>query len=255
MKFDIEEYKNNPERKLILRNKTNQGPAYWDIDEIQVSLGNIIVIKVPNINLDFPTHTTLDKDYNLKHDASGIIGTLEFANEQLTMSQFIDRLINLSIDCSLDFSCEDGDRGTAFGVTKLKRFDTIFLLLSMYGGGHPFMFNVSDKIDISELQECVEQYLSDYFTEFIYINTADSQEELWGISFEFENADGSKFRRLAIYSDFPFFDSRQEAEQWIADHPYKDFDEEFDNDYCSNPRPVLIDRWSIRKDGECIQCI
>ena len=78
--------------------------------------------------------------------------------------------------------------------------------------------------------------------------------ELWGVTFEFENVDGSVLRILAT-SDNLFFKSRQEAEQWIAEHPYKDFDEGYDNDYCSNPRPVLLDRWTVRGDGTCIQHI
>ncbi len=256
MEFDIEEFKAAPERRLILRNRTRQSPQYWKVEQIQVSLGDVVVIKVPQaINRNFPEYAALDKDYNLMHGDYGITGTLEFASEKLSLSEFIDRLIALPVDCSIDFSCADDDNSAAFGVTKLKRFDTTLLLFSRYGDKCCGCYDTGNRFDKGDLEEYLKYYyLEDYYEGYIYIDTARTDMELWGVTFEFENVDGSVLRILAT-SDNLFFKSRQEAEQWIAEHPYKDFDEGYDNDYCSNPRPVLLDRWTVRGDGTCIQHI
>lgn len=259
MKFNLEEYRKNPDRKLILRNHTGQGPVYWDITEIAVSLGDIIVIKPRGAELDLPSHIALDRDSTLKHEVYGNIGALEFANEELTMAQFIERLIALPVDCSVDFSCGDDVYSAAFGVTKLKRFDTTLLLFSKYGGGNGCSgcYDVGKTVDKVDFEEYLKCFLEDYFVDYFYIDTANIDKELWGISFEHTNVDGLTFRRLVTSNPiYPFFASKQEAELFISQHPNNDFDEEFDSELCSKPEPVLLGRWSICKHtGRCIKLI
>jgi len=256
MKFDIEEFKKYPERELILRNLADMGPGYWHIEEASITIGDILVIKIPDRNLDFSSHAALNNEFMLKHEVHGNIGILEFANERLTLQQFIQRLIELPTDCSIDFFNNEGYNKAAFGVIKLKRFDSVNLLFCQYGGNHSQCYDATDKIDESDLEDFLKSYLEDHFEEFIFIDATNADKELWGVTFEHTNVDGLTFRRLVTnYPVYPFFTNKAEAENWIKQHVDNDFDEEFGPEFCSNPKPVLIDRWVIDERDKCIQLI
>lgn len=253
MKFDIDELKKYPERKLILRNLTDVGPDYWNIEEVSISIGDIVIIKIPDRNLDFNSHAALNNNFILKHELQGDIGILEYANQRLTLQQFVQRLIKLPIDCSIDFFNQEGDRKTAFGVTKLKRFDSVNLLFCQYGGNHSQCYDVSGKVEEHDLVEFLKLYLEDHFEEFIFTDDISVDKELWGVTFEYTNVDEITFRRLV--TSYPFFTSKEDAESWIKQHTDNDFEEKLDSEFCSNPKPVLIDRWVIDERDKCIQLI
>lgn len=251
MEFNIEEYKKNPERKLILRHYRQEQSMVWPVEEIQIAIGDIIVIKTPDTGYSTNKYQALDGD-ELRDEGHNLVGTLEFANERLTMPEFIERLVALPLDCTIDFSTEDDKEH--FGVTKLERFNTALLLFSMYGGGYSHVYDIKGDVDNKDLQEFTEEYLRDYFSEFIYIDTSNCINELWGVTFEHTNVDDMTFRRLAT-SGNPFFSTKEQAEQYINQHTDDSYDQKFDRDCNSNPVPVLLDRWSINEVGKCCRHI
>lgn len=172
MKFDIEQYKKNPKRKLIIRNHRQDKPQVWPVEEIQIGLGNIIIIKTPDTGYATDEYQALDGDV-LKDKNNNPVGTLYFANEKLTMLQFIENLESLPVDYSFDFFCSENVDAVRFGVTKLKRFDTELLLFAKYGGGNGCVgcYDVGEKIDAKDMENYLACYLEDQIEEFFYISS------------------------------------------------------------------------------------
>jgi hypothetical protein len=169
--LDINELKKHPERKLILRHYRRDMPEIWNIEEAQVTIGNQLVIKVPKTGYDTPEYVIVDDSNNEVRDTDGnLVGMVEFASGKMTLEEFANKLLHLSMDETLDFCCSDTDNECQFGAKKIRLFDSTLVITAAYGGKHSKAHDITDDENSDELCESIRYFLQDYLEDYIYID-------------------------------------------------------------------------------------
>ena len=142
-----------------------------------------------------------------------------------------------------------------FGITCLNLFDSDLIIISHFGGGFASLFDTSTTNEEKELCSWLQYALAAENNEkIVYLLTEKevygeqpSINELWGVTFRVNQQDSSFYRTLAI-SECPIFPTREAAETWINEHQGMSYDSAFYAEDCSDPKPVLIDRWQNDND-------
>jgi hypothetical protein len=243
--FSIKEFKKHPERKLVLRHYRKDHPEVWAIEEAQAVIGNQLLVKVPQTGYTTANYVLADTDYEIRDTDGNLIGTIEFATEQLTVEEFAQRLHILSVGEIIHFSCGD-ETDCRFVAVKLKSFNTKLILIEAQESNEHYFHDITSDSDTGKLCKKLHAVLSCYLNEdrFIHIDLCpQTEKELWGVTFDYEEESGTITRRLAVTDCYDLFQSRAEAEKWIVDHSDGSYDSDFDPAYCRNPQTVLIDKW------------
>jgi hypothetical protein len=237
--FNINEFKKHPGRKLILRHYRKEQPEIWAIEEAQATIGEQLVIKVPTTGYDTEDYKLVSYDCEVREKDGNMVGTVEFATEEITLDAFADRLLNLPLEETLEFTCGI-DEECEFVATKIKVADSILLVVAAKGEINSFTHNIST----GKLTEELGNFLQDDIADYLYIDLCPKiEKELWGVTFNYEEIGGEITRKLAVTDCYDFFNSKAEAEKWIADHHDGSYDSDLEKEYCSAPKAVLIDKW------------
>lgn len=140
-----------------------------------------------------------------------------------------------------------------FGITCLNLFESDLIILSHFGGGFSAMFDTSvtneEKEMYSWLQHAFEAGDNEK-TVYLFDEkevVGNPQQELWGVTFRVNQPDSRSYRTLAI-SECPIFPTQEEAEAWIDRHKGLRYDSAFYAEDCSEPKAVLIDRWTHNRE-------
>ena len=243
--FDIDKLKERPDSKLILRHYRKDLPKIWAIEQAQTVIGNLLLIKTPQTGYDTEEYVLVDHAGEVRDKNGNPVGNIEFATEKTSLEGLAGRLFNLPIDESIDFSFDEEDE-CWFGASKIKLFDSTLVIIAAYGGGESHLYDVSDALDEYGLFEHIQQVLHDYMGEeqSVYIDLCPkSENELWGVTFDYEDMDGALTRRLAVTDSYDLFKSKLDAKMWIAEHIAGNADWAFDAGYSGNPKAVLIEKW------------
>lgn len=144
-----------------------------------------------------------------------------------------------------------------FGITCLNLFESDLIIISHFGGGFASLFDTSTTNEEKEMCSWLQYALgADNSEKIVYLLTQNEvygiqspHNELWGVTFRVNQQDSSSYRTLAI-SECPIFPTREAAETWINNHRGMGYDTAFYAEDCSDPKPVLIDRWQNDNDDD-----
>jgi hypothetical protein len=176
-KFDINEYKENPNRKLILRHYREDQPETWPIEEAEIAMGDQLIIRVPNTGYSTEEYVLVDNSGEVRDKNRNLVGTVEFASEKMTLADFTDKLFKMPLNQTFDFNCDE-DNGCEFGTAKIRMFDSILIIIAAYGGSNSHLIDITGETDTNWLDENLNKILEDYFTDYIYIDLCTNKEEL-----------------------------------------------------------------------------
>jgi hypothetical protein len=112
----------------------------------------------------------LDDGFEVRDRDGNLVGTIEFAAEAVSLEDFAGRLFRLQENETLDFSCSDTEDEYQFGATKIRRFDSVLIILASYGGKNSHIHDITGDRDSNELCESLQYYLQDYMEDSIYID-------------------------------------------------------------------------------------
>jgi len=137
-----------------------------------------------------------------------------------------------------------------FGITCLNLFESDLIIISHFGGGLASTFDTSTNNEENEVCSWLQYALgADNSEKIVYLLTENEvygiqspHNELWGVTFCVNQPGTPSYRTLAI-SECPIFSTQEAAETWINDHRGMRYDTAFYAEDCSDPKPVLIDRW------------
>ena len=237
--FDINEFKKHPKRKLVIQHYRKDLPETWVIEEAQVTIGNCLVIKSPDTGYDLPEYILLSGSNEVSDTDGNPVGTIEFMTEEISVEKFAERLLLLAEGDTMDFTFGSDDRERSFCAAKIRQFDIDIIIIDGYG-----VMDVTGMNNPGDLVEQLKSDFTDYLEESVFIDLCPKTEkELWGVTFEFEEENGRKTRRLAVTDCDDLFETKQEAEKWISEHKDGSYDSDFDAEYSGSPKVVLIDKW------------
>lgn len=140
-----------------------------------------------------------------------------------------------------------------FGIACINLFESDLIILSHFGGGFSAMFDTSVTNEEKEIYSWLQHAFETGDNEkTVYLLdekevVGDPQQELWGVTFRVSQPDSRSYRTLAI-SECPIFPTQEEAEAWIDLHKGLRYDSAFYAEDCSEPKAVLIDRWTYNRE-------
>lgn len=142
-----------------------------------------------------------------------------------------------------------------FGITCLNLFESDLIIISHFGGGFASMFDTSINNEEKEMCSWLQHALgADNKEKIVFVLTEEEvhseqppRKELWGVTFRVSQPDSRSYRTLAI-SECPIFPTQEEAEAWIDRHKGLRYDSAFYAEDCSEPKAVLIDRWTHNRE-------
>lgn len=142
-----------------------------------------------------------------------------------------------------------------FGITCLNLFESDLIIISHFGGGFASLFDTSTTNEKKEMYSWLQYALgTDNSEKIVFVLTEEEvhgeqlpPKELWGVTFRVTQSDSTSYRTLAI-SECPIFNAREAAETWINEHKGMSYDSAFYAEDCSEPKAVLIDRWTSNSE-------
>ena len=144
-----------------------------------------------------------------------------------------------------------------FGIACSNLFESDLIIISHVGGGFASMFDTSTNNEEKEMCTWLQHAFGvDDKEKIVYLVNEEEiygeqphRKELWGVTFRVNQQDSSFYRTLAI-SECPIFPTREATETWINNHRGMGYDTAFYAEDCSDPKPVLIDRWQNDNDDD-----
>lgn len=175
--------------------------------------------------------------------------------EKISIQKLAKMVCDLPVNGNI-YVQQDAD-SELFGITCLNLFESDLIIISHFGGGFASLFDTSSTNEEKEMCSWLQYALgADNSEKIVYLLTENEvygiqspHNELWGVTFRVNQQDSSFYRTLAI-SECPIFPTREATETWINDHRGMGYDTAFYAEDCSDPKPVLIDRWQNDNDDD-----
>lgn len=172
---------------------------------------------------------------------------------QTTFTELARRIYDLPNGQLLHFKTSGGNDTEFYGVTRLDLFECDTILLSLYGGHNTSAFDASVDYDAASIESWLKDVVEAGACDAVYLmdnaEVFPDRHELWGVTFAAISSDGQPYRTQAV-SEVSLFDSEAQAQDWIDCQEGGPYDSGFPAEDCSDPRPVLIDRWDV-KQSKC----
>jgi hypothetical protein len=160
-----------------LRHYREDQPKTWSIEEVQIVIGNSLVIRVPDTGYSTDNYVLIDDSGDVRDQDGNMVGTVKFAREKMSLADFTDKLFKMPIDHTFNFNCDE-DNGCEFGAAKIRMFDSILIIIAAYGGSNSHLIDITGETDTNWLNENLIDVLEDQFTDYIYIDLCTNKEEL-----------------------------------------------------------------------------